>query len=145
MTVLIKEKFIESGMASEIEVDQKIDTLVGRVRMAVTSTSNATSSTFTKIGNRFLWINSRNTKYQDGILMYSAVIVGYHMNVRIVNTTTGEVLAYSGTITTSGTYTLTFPSPTVDCSIEVQITRGTNVILGTNPSIQDAAIEFTTI
>lgn len=149
----INEKFIDPAMATDAElatevnsINQTITNLVGRVRHPMlTSTITVSSTTFSKVGNRFIWLNSRNTQYQDGILMFIANIPDLPLEVRLVNTQNGSVLAASATITVSGTYTLTFSSPAIDTTIELQIRTTVNDLLRTAPSINDAAIEFTTI
>ena len=146
----VKKKFIGEEMATDSEVasaiDSKVQTLKARISVQLTPGSAASSSTFTKVGQRYIWIQSRNSSYKNAILIYRTTITAYHIQVRVVNTTTGAVLATSAMHSQNGVvFTLPFNVPTADCSIEIQVARGTNVTTGSNPLINDVVFEFDTI
>ncbi len=122
----------------------KLDTLVSRVRAQMASVGTSTTgTTFLAMGDKFLWINSRNASYRNPVLLFRATVTTRNLEIRVYDATNAVQLGITGVITTSGIYTLAFDRPTADCVIEIQGRQSASG--GTAPKIDTAAIEFDTI
>lgn len=140
----IDPKHISDSMTTDLELDLKVASVVSRVRFNVASGASATNTTFTAVGNKFVWINSRNTKLKNGTLIFRILQNGASRTteLRLVNITTGEVVTTLSLLTTTPTQfmMLSFANPIADASLELQIRK--TVTGGSAHILETVDIEF---
>lgn len=160
MGLKVKEKFISTDMTTDAELavetqartnqdiihTNRLNALRARVRQTAVSTpiENPGGTTWTVIGTKFEWVHSRNNSYVNPVLCFLVTIANQNrlLDLRVVNSMTGEVLGSMLNISNNGRYILTFNRPSTDASIEIQ-TRQTQG--GASPVVEHAFFEFDTI
>jgi hypothetical protein len=116
--------------------------LLSRVRQCVIDAPIPTSgNTFTQVGSRFIWVNSRNTKLKAGVVMFKATVSSPpNLELRVVDSVTTTVLGTTAPISADGIYILSFDLPTADTLIEIQIRQ--TLLGGTSPTVESVTFEI---